>query len=96
MDLPEIRCIIREWAEGTPQIEAVRIFGSRAKETARPDSDLDLAITASNGNYVALADRWEAHLRLVTGLFVKLHHYNTGELVRAYCDDFSIMILSRS
>jgi Polymerase beta, Nucleotidyltransferase len=55
-----------EWhskAEGTPQIEAVRIFGSRAKETARRDSDLDLAITASNGNYVALADRLEAHYK---------------------------------
>jgi predicted nucleotidyltransferase len=88
-----------EWhskAEGTPQIEAVRIFGSRAKETARRDSDLDLAITASNGNYVALADRLEAHLRFVTGLLVKLHHYNADELVRAYCDVFSIMIFSRS
>jgi hypothetical protein len=34
----------------------------------------------ASGNYVALADRWEVHLRLVTGLLVKLHHYNTDEL----------------
>ena len=35
---------IRDWAERTPGILAVYIFGSRAKGLARPDSDVDLAI----------------------------------------------------
>ena len=38
------RAIIREWAEAQPRIAAVYLFGSRAKGTARPDCDIDLAI----------------------------------------------------
>src|SRR5262245_6979853 len=31
------------WAEKTPQVQAVMLFGSRCKGTARPDSDVDIA-----------------------------------------------------
>ena len=37
--------IIKEWALRTPHVVEVRLFGSRAKGTAKPDSDIDLAIT---------------------------------------------------
>ena len=53
---------IKEWAGRTGVIEAVRLYGSRAKGCARPDSDVDLAITASDGNYVRFADEWEREL----------------------------------
>ena len=43
-------------------------FGSRSKNCARADSDLDLAITASDGNFVALADQWQGQLRERTGI----------------------------
>jgi hypothetical protein len=36
-------CIV-EWARKHPEIRAVYLFGSRAKETNRPDSDIDLAV----------------------------------------------------
>jgi predicted nucleotidyltransferase len=34
----------REWAETTIQVRAAILFGSRAKGTSRPDSDVDLAL----------------------------------------------------
>ena len=38
----EQRDAIIAWAERTPQVQAVMLFGSRCKGTARPDSDVDL------------------------------------------------------
>ncbi len=35
---------IRAWAATRPRIEAIYLFGSRAKHTPRPDSDVDLAL----------------------------------------------------
>src|SRR5262245_27528223 len=37
------------WAEKTPQVQAVMLFGSRCKGTARSDSDVDIAITIPRG-----------------------------------------------
>jgi predicted nucleotidyltransferase len=39
---------IREWAAQTRYVKEVRLFGSRAKGSARPDSDIDLAITVGD------------------------------------------------
>ena len=87
-------------------MEMVRLFGSYAKGTARPDSDLDLAITVGSsraltpeGNYVFLAERWETALRrFLPGLLVKIHCYNVpveGNTVRAFCDEFSKVLYQR-
>jgi predicted nucleotidyltransferase len=35
---------IVEWAQAIPLIKAVFLFGSRAKGTSRPDSDIDIVI----------------------------------------------------
>jgi predicted nucleotidyltransferase len=92
---------IREWARLTPQVEEVRLFGSRAKGCARPDSDVDLAVTVGGGpgatvagNYVALASRWEEHLHQATGLTVRIKQYNSPESdrVRRWCDEFSVVL----
>ncbi|MCJ2068147.1 nucleotidyltransferase domain-containing protein [Methylobacterium sp. J-030] len=65
---------IRTWAAGNENVAEVWLFGSRAKGTARPDSDVDLALVLvpgapgdpghdwPEGNYQALGDRWEADL----------------------------------
>jgi predicted nucleotidyltransferase len=39
---------IARWAEQTPWISEIRLFGSRAKGTAHPDSDIDLAVTVTS------------------------------------------------
>src|SRR5262245_18828915 len=45
----EQRDAIIAWAERTPQVKAVMLFGSRCKGTARPDSDVDLALSMTKG-----------------------------------------------
>ena len=40
----EDRARIVTWAQRHPEIRAVYLYGSRARETHRPDSDIDLAI----------------------------------------------------
>ena len=57
----EQRKALIAWAEATGEWR-VRVFGSRAKGTARSDSDLDLAITTSFGCFASLADKWAEHL----------------------------------
>jgi predicted nucleotidyltransferase len=39
---------IARWAEQNPWIFEIRLFGSRAKGTARADSDIDLAVTVTS------------------------------------------------
>jgi predicted nucleotidyltransferase len=51
MDLTEHQVrAIKEWAQSARYAQEVRLFGSRAKGCARPDSDVDLAITAGIGH----------------------------------------------
>jgi predicted nucleotidyltransferase len=78
----EQRDAIVAWAKGTSEVQVVRVFGSRAKGCARADSDLDVAISASAGNYVRFADDWEKRLREVTSLPMNLHYYDAHEKVR--------------
>ena len=44
LDLEKAKPILRQWAAANPLIGELRIFGSYAKGTARPDSDLDVAV----------------------------------------------------
>ena len=37
--------IIITWAKKTPEVQAVFLYGSRAKGTAKPDSDVVLALS---------------------------------------------------
>jgi predicted nucleotidyltransferase len=48
VDEPLLRTIAAEIEEAIPGAE-VRLFGSRARGTARPDSDLDLLVTVPDG-----------------------------------------------
>ena len=65
------------WAEKTPQVQAVMLFGSRCKGTARPDSDVDIGITMMKGrwerrfkNYRDNVNAWERELTNAVGLTV--------------------------
>ena len=89
------KAAIREWAEGDPYVREVRIFGSRAKGKGRLDSDLDIAITASVGNYTRFDSEWKAELERRTGLRVGLSQYNNpvNDTVRRYCDDPSTILI---
>lgn len=72
---------LREWAELRNAAAALWLFGSRAKGTARPDSDHEFAVELrpSNGHhdwalgeYVALHKEWKAELRAIVGGEVSL------------------------
>ena len=73
----EQRDAIIAWAERTPQVRSVMLFGSRCKGTARPDSDVDLALAMTKGrwkrrfeNYRDNVNAWERVLTDAVGLTV--------------------------
>jgi predicted nucleotidyltransferase len=39
-----LAAIVSDWAANEPLVRRVYLFGSRARKTARPESDIDLAI----------------------------------------------------
>ena len=59
---PQLRQMAAEICEEIPGAE-VRLFGSRARGDARPDSDVDLLITVSD-HWLAHHDRWAVLDRL--------------------------------
>src|SRR6476469_10036000 len=95
----EQRDAIIAWAERTPQVQAVMLFGSRCKGTARSDSDVDLAITMIKGrwewrfkNYRDNVNDWERELTDAVGLtvFVRSCHPALGPEVPAAVKECSI------
>ena len=98
MDLTEEQVrYIQEWADRTGVVETVRLYGSRAKGNARPDSDVDLALTVGTGHYVRFADEWQRELSYALVLNVMLKQYNSpaDDTVRRYCDEFSVVLFQR-
>src|SRR3569833_791953 len=77
---PEDVEAIQHWAALNPVIKRVWIFGSRARGTARPDSDLDIAVEHdslpgdSNANTTAIGEAENRRHQLQTrvGLTVDL------------------------
>jgi predicted nucleotidyltransferase len=102
MDLTahQVWCI-REWALHTRYVKEVRLFGSRARGDATPDSDIDLAITVGGtdmgnvlGNYFAEGRRWQDQLShlLEPKAHVALYNDADPEPVRRSCDECSVLI----
>ena len=63
-----------EWVRRTNAVSELWLFGSRAKGTSRPDSDVDIAIALMSpkanhnwalGDYFAFADNWRRELEKV-------------------------------
>ena len=67
---------LADWAETKPTIKALYVFGSRAKGSAGPDSDLDLAFDFVDGVDNELAELienaadWKAEVTKLTGIQV--------------------------
>ena len=78
------------WAHETSQVSEVRLFGSRAKGCSKPNSDIDLAVTASIGGYWNLVHKWEKHLSEQTGLTVNIRDYASNEVIRLACEKCSV------
>jgi predicted nucleotidyltransferase len=100
----EQRAAIEQWAKGTLQVSAVRLFGSRALGCASSNSDLDLALTVGGtdphralGNYLAEDENWENQLSRVTGLKVHVGMYNDPgpDTVWRSCEECSIKLFER-
>jgi len=77
----EIAQLLAEWAAGTDAVASFWLFGSRAKGTARADSDYDLAIELrpkikdhdwAFGDYTFELDKWKAAIRDIVGGVVSL------------------------
>ena len=84
--------LIRAWAEATPYVEAVRIFGSYAKGSAHECSDVDLAVSANAGHYLALVDKWEHDLTEMLGPTVHIRDFLRNEAIREACDECSLLL----
>ena len=92
------------WAERTPCILEVRLYGSFFKGTARPDSDLDLAVTVAGGNaddrfaafFVGRQD-WGPELAHATGLKPHIEPYDADLAPRVFnfCQEHSKLIFVR-
>ena len=52
------RAAIVAWATRHPMIRAVYLYGSRARRTHRPDSDIDLAICMFSGAETSPYSTW--------------------------------------
>jgi predicted nucleotidyltransferase len=77
---------IRRWADRTPLVTAVYLFGSRAKGTASAGSDIDLAFeTKADGPESAYTvaffntDQWREELQALLPKPVHLQYADRGE-----------------
>jgi predicted nucleotidyltransferase len=81
---------IEAWAADKPEVAAVWLFGSRAKGTERPDSDVDLGVVLMPGepghdwplgNWMAIGSAWRDELCTMLGRGVSLEAFSRpGEL----------------
>jgi predicted nucleotidyltransferase len=93
---------VRRWAKDVaPKVSEVRLFGSRARGCARPDSDVDLAVTIDTSNpgvvlgvYQAEGENWEKQLTSRLGMKVHIGLYNdpVADCVRKSCDACSVRL----
>lgn len=95
---------IKEWAVSSPSVAAVYIYGSRARGSGRPYSDLDLAIlvNASDGNHLSdwieNASRWRRELGKRLNrieVHLKLGNVEAGPLVATAVARDGILIFAR-
>jgi hypothetical protein len=85
---------IRAWATANLYISEVWLFGSRAKGSAKPDSDVDLAVTivgrdgeTPSGIWAGDHKEWAQHLLDATHLtfHIKMHDQAFAPDVFAAC-----------
>jgi predicted nucleotidyltransferase len=82
MDMEETwLAALRVWAAANDSVAQLWLFGSRARGTSRPDSDVDLALALmppavkhdwALGNHVVCKDEWKRQLEAIVGRHVSL------------------------
>lgn len=84
---PAIIDHLRAWAAAHDSIRELWLFGSRAKGTAREDSDVDLALSLAPpagdhdwalGAYVSLHRKWREELAAIVGRPISFGALNDG------------------
>lgn len=104
---PDQISAIQEWAREAQHVRCVRLLGSRARGLAKPESDVDLALTvapdASAGtirsHWNALAQAWQSQLSsILRPLKAHLLLYNDPDqdLVREACAEYSVVLYART
>lgn len=92
--------MLQQWAAGNPHIGELRIFGSYAKGSARPDSDLDVAVRVVRKKpgdttvwVTALCEctEWEKEMTQLLGIQADVEDI-TGEHVSQYAQEASILV----
>lgn len=70
---------LQQWATDTPRVAAMTVFGSRARGTHHPASDVDIAIDLTEGSddtagwlWFDRRETWNAELSALVGLDVRL------------------------
>jgi predicted nucleotidyltransferase len=70
---------LQQWATDTPRVSAMTVFGSRARGTHHPASDVDIAIDLIEASddtagwlWIDRREAWNAELSALVGLDVRL------------------------
>jgi predicted nucleotidyltransferase len=94
---------ITQWAEESPWIFEIRLFGTRAKGTARSGSGIDLAVTVTSndrgnpafGVFCSLVHQWQKQLAERTGRRVSVWWYGPESPVYEFLRAEGVLIWSR-
>ena len=95
--------MVAAWAAADPKIETAFIVGSRATETEGPDSNLDVAITLTEGfgygDWLFERDEWEADLQKMSPF--KIHLLRGGsslpnQIVEHAVQDHGVLAFERT
>jgi len=84
MDIEEIKIIVANWAKEEPLVTKAYIFGSRARDDYREDSDIDIAVEIKklpgDGNVLATwifeSDKLKERLSKLLPYSLQLEHFD--------------------
>lgn len=97
LNIDELRRIIHNWASKLPHKPRVYLIGSRAKGTARSDSDVDIVLEFLDCHPLELwgnSEKWKQHLSRLIDLKVHLELYEGDEspTVKQALNDASVIL----
>jgi len=98
-DLRQDAETLRAWAERTPEVNRVWLFGSRIRGTQDPKSDLDVAVEHSGGgDSGSRQEAWRLELRTLMRLPLDLWTYDPRLDTRLHeaLADASLLVYQRT
>ena len=103
MDIESITKEINKWASLEPLVQRAWFYGSRAKNTCKPESDLDIAIELdqtsipgrddSDGwsTFIHVKEEWKSKLNETMPFELDLQFYKQQEPIKTYLNEYSIL-----